>query len=115
MNENFPNKNEAFNKSSSVLSSTITNFIESLQKKIGASELQYFQQDLETISSNIDIEILGATISITANEKPEYLEKILEKYKTAIANTHKISQIEEPLKVAILTGFLLCDALFKQK
>ena len=63
----------------------------------------------------MDIEILGAKISITAGEEPEYLREVLSQYQIAVANTQNISKITDPLKVAILTGFLMCDSINKMK
>lgn len=64
---------------------------------------------------DLDIEILGAKISITAGEEPEYLREVLSQYQIAVANTQNISKITDPLKVAILTGFLMCDSINKMK
>jgi cell division protein ZapA (FtsZ GTPase activity inhibitor) len=61
------------------------------------------------------INILGASFSITAGEDPHYLNEVLEQYHVAVANTQKISGMKDPLKVAILTGFLLCDEINKLK
>ena len=61
------------------------------------------------------INVLGTSFSITAGEAPEYLEEVLAQYRTAVANTQGISGMKDPLKVAILTGFLLCDEINKIK
>jgi len=61
------------------------------------------------------IDILGASFYITAGEDPAYLDEVLAKYKIAVANTRSISGMQDPLKVAILTGFLLCDEINKLK
>jgi len=39
----------------------------------------------------------------------------LAQYQIAVANTQGISGMKDPLKVAILTGFLLCDEINKIK
>ena len=61
------------------------------------------------------IDVLGTSFFITAGEEPEYLEEVLAQYQFAVANTQGISKIDDPLKVAILTGFLLCDEINKLK
>jgi len=61
------------------------------------------------------IDVLGASFSITAGEDPEYLNDVLDQYKLAVASTQGISEMQSPLKVAILTGFLLCDEINKLK
>jgi len=61
------------------------------------------------------INVLGTSFSITAGEDPAYLEEVLAQYQVAIANTQGISGMKDPLKIAILTGFLLCDEINKIK
>ena len=61
------------------------------------------------------IDVLGASFSITAGEEPEYLNEVLRQYQLMVANTQSISRMKDPLKVAILTGFLLCDEINKLK
>jgi len=61
------------------------------------------------------IDVLGTKFSITTNEDSEFLDKILVQYRAAIANTQNISGMKDPLKIAILTGFLLCAEINKLK
>lgn len=61
------------------------------------------------------IDILGDKFYIATSEDQEYLEEVLGQYRFAIANTQNISGIENPLRIAILTGFLLCDQINKMK
>jgi len=61
------------------------------------------------------LDILGASFTITADADKDYLKKVLTQYKTAVQNTQKISGINDPLNVAILTGFMLCDEINKMK
>jgi len=61
------------------------------------------------------INVLGTSFSITAGEDPAYLEEVLAQYQVAVANTQGISGMKDPLKIAILTGFLLCDEINKLK
>jgi cell division protein ZapA (FtsZ GTPase activity inhibitor) len=63
--------------------------------------------------SDLHIDILGTNITISADEKPEYLEKLLDKYRSAVENVQSKTGLKDPLKTAILTGFLLCDDLEK--
>jgi cell division protein ZapA (FtsZ GTPase activity inhibitor) len=55
------------------------------------------------------IELLGTTFSISADEDSVYLHNLLSDYEQSIENTRKITGLEDPLKLAIVTGFLLCD------
>ena len=63
--------------------------------------------------SNLHIDVLGTDITISADETPEYLDTILDKYRDAIDHVQRITGPKDPLKIAILTGFLLCDELEK--
>jgi mannose-6-phosphate isomerase len=59
--------------------------------------------------NSLRIEVLGASIPISAEEEKDYLDQLLADYKKAIEDTQKATGLEDPLKIAILTGFLLCD------
>ena len=74
-----------------------------------------FQSKPTTGPHDLLINILGTSFSITAGEDPEYLDEVLAQYRSAVANTQGISGMKDPLKVAILTGFLLCDEINKLK
>ena len=65
--------------------------------------------------TDLRIDILGTSISISTDEKPEYLDTLLSKYRWAVESVQRLSGLTNPLKVAILTGFLLCDDLEKLK
>jgi len=73
------------------------------------------QMETEIGQNDLHINVLGASFSITAGEDPAYLDEVLAQYQVAIANTQGISGMKDPLKVAILTGFLLCDEINKIK
>jgi mannose-6-phosphate isomerase len=63
--------------------------------------------------SDLHIEILGTNLTISTEETPEYLNMLLEKYKRTIENVQQTTGLKDPLKIAVLTGFLLCDDLEK--
>jgi len=63
--------------------------------------------------SDLSIDILGTKITISTDEDPQYLNKLLEKYRQTIDNVKRVSSLKDPLKLAVLTGFLLCDDLEK--
>ena len=73
------------------------------------------QAESKTGPHDVLINVLGASFSITASEDPAYLDEVLAQYQIAVANTQGISGMKDPLKVAILTGFLLCDEINKIK
>jgi len=61
------------------------------------------------------IEVLETKFSITTNEDPAFLDKVLAQYRAAVANTQNISGMKDNLRIAILTGFLLCAEFNKLK
>ena len=65
--------------------------------------------------TDLRIDILGTSISISTDEKPEYLDTLLSKYRWAVESVKRLSGLTDPLKIAILTGFLLCDDREKLK
>jgi len=72
-------------------------------------------EEIPSIAHDLLINVLGTSFSITAGEDPAYLEEVLAQYQVAVANTQGISGMKDPLKIAILTGFLLCDEINKLK
>jgi cell division protein ZapA (FtsZ GTPase activity inhibitor) len=61
------------------------------------------------------IDVLGTKFSITTNEDTAFLDKVLSQYQAAVENTQNISGMKDPLKIAILTGYLLCAEINKLK
>jgi cell division protein ZapA (FtsZ GTPase activity inhibitor) len=59
--------------------------------------------------TSLHIELLGTAFSISADEDPAYLQSLLGEYRQVLENTRKLTGLEDPLKLAIITGFLLCD------
>jgi cell division protein ZapA (FtsZ GTPase activity inhibitor) len=65
--------------------------------------------------NGLRIDILGTSLSIAADEDSAYLESLLNRYRIVIENTQKTTGLSDPLKVAVLSGFLLCDEIEKIK
>jgi cell division protein ZapA (FtsZ GTPase activity inhibitor) len=63
--------------------------------------------------SDLRLDILGASFSISADEDAAYLEGLLGRFRAEVDKTQKSTGLRDPLKVAILTGFLLCDEIHK--
>jgi cell division protein ZapA (FtsZ GTPase activity inhibitor) len=66
-------------------------------------------------SSSLRIDILGTSFSVSADEDPAYLESLLNRYQICVENTRKLTGLSDPLKLAIMTGFLLCDDIQKRR
>jgi mannose-6-phosphate isomerase len=59
------------------------------------------------------IDIFGTNITISTEEPAKYLEMLLGKYRRTIEKVQRATGLKDPLKIAVLTGFLLCDDLEK--
>jgi cell division protein ZapA (FtsZ GTPase activity inhibitor) len=71
-------------------------------------------QEDQSAKINLDIDVLGTFVSIAVEEEPEYLSELLRFYRSKINSVQKSSKLKDPLKIAILTGFILCDELQKK-
>jgi len=61
--------------------------------------------------------VLGPPFTVFVDEDSDYLERLLDRYRVVLENTRQTIGIapNEPLKLAILTGFLLCEEIEKLK
>ncbi|MDR1211304.1 MAG: cell division protein ZapA [Spirochaetaceae bacterium] len=65
--------------------------------------------------SDLHISMLGTSFTISADADPEYLEGLLENYRRFVEDTKQSTGLNDPLKAAILSGFLLCDEIEKTR
>jgi mannose-6-phosphate isomerase len=64
--------------------------------------------------NNLHIDVLGTSVIIsTEDEDKKYLDALLETYKKNVESTRDSSGLKDPLKIAVLTGFLLCNEVQK--
>ncbi|GHV60161.1 hypothetical protein AGMMS49587_00680 [Spirochaetia bacterium] len=63
--------------------------------------------------SDLRLDILGTSFSISADEDAAYLDSLLDRFKAEVDKTQKSTGLKDPLRIAILTGFLLCDEIQK--
>ena len=63
----------------------------------------------------LKIDMLGTSFTIQANEDNQYLEKLLGYYKRITDDVKNIDSIKPSLQVAILSGIMICDELYKEK
>ena len=63
--------------------------------------------------SDLHIDILGTDFTISTDEESEYLDKLLSKYRRTVESVQQKTGLTDTLKLAVLTGFLLCDDLEK--
>ncbi len=63
----------------------------------------------------IQINALGTSFALKAEEELPYLEKIQEYYKNVCDEIQKNDGIQDQKKTAVLAGILIADELFKEK
>lgn len=63
----------------------------------------------------LQINVLGSSFALQANEDDEYLKKLLNYYKQIICEIERADNLKDAKKTAILAGILLCDELYKEK
>lgn len=64
---------------------------------------------------NLQIDLLGTSFAIRANEESEYLEKLLGYYKRIVGEIEKNGLLKNPTEIAIMSGLMLVDELYKEK
>lgn len=64
---------------------------------------------------NLQIDLLGASFAIQADEQPEYLDAIYSHYKKTVSRVEASAKISDPLKIAIIAGILAADEYYKEK
>lgn len=63
----------------------------------------------------LQINLLGTSFTIQANEDEEHLQKLLGYYTRIVEDVSKIDSIKTPLQTSILAGIMLCDEVYKEK
>lgn len=63
----------------------------------------------------LNIDLLGTSFTIQANEDEEHLQKLLGYYARIVEDVSKIQSIKTPLQTSILAGIMLCDEVYKEK
>jgi len=61
------------------------------------------------------IKLLGTSFTIKTDEDPEYLKQVVWFYKKKIEETEKSVNIQDPLKISLLTSLGLVDELLKMR
>lgn len=64
---------------------------------------------------NLQIDLLGTSFAIQADEKPEYLDAIYTHYRKTVSRVEASAKLSDPLKIAIIAGILAADEFYKEK
>ena len=63
----------------------------------------------------LQINILGTSFSIQANEDSLYLDKLLQYYRSTVEDVARSTDLKEPIKIAVLAGIMITDELMKER
>ncbi len=61
------------------------------------------------------IELLGASFQIQSDESPEYIEQLLEHFRSRVEQIEQSVATGDPLKKSILAALLVTDELFSER
>lgn len=61
------------------------------------------------------IELLGASFQIQSDESPEYIEQLLEHFRSRVEQIEQTVATGDPLKKSILAALLVTDELFSDR
>lgn len=63
----------------------------------------------------IRLELLGSSFFLQTDEDPAYVAELIDYYRTKVQDIQSSVQTSDPLKVAILSGLLAVDELFRSR
>lgn len=63
----------------------------------------------------LNIDVLGTSFAIQADESSEYLNQIYNHYTTVIEQVKQNSFVTDPLRLAIIAGILVTDEFYKEQ
>ncbi|MEE0998420.1 MAG: cell division protein ZapA [Treponemataceae bacterium] len=63
----------------------------------------------------LQINTLGTSFEIQAKEDDAYLKNLLSYFNQISNQIEASTELRDPLKIAILSGIMICDELYKEK
>ena len=63
----------------------------------------------------LNIDLLGTSFAIQANETDEYLKQMYEHFIHTINQVKECSSVRDPLRLAIIAGILVTDEFYKEQ
>ena len=63
----------------------------------------------------LQINTLGTSFEIQAKEDDVYLKNLLSYFNQVSNQIEATTELKDPLKIAILSGIMICDELYKEK
>jgi cell division protein ZapA (FtsZ GTPase activity inhibitor) len=63
----------------------------------------------------LSVQLLGTAFSLKSTENLDYLKEIVTYFEGRIEETRQGVSLQDPLKIALLTGLVLADELLKER
>jgi len=63
----------------------------------------------------LQIDLLGTSFALEADQPAEYLQSIYKHYKKVVSEVQQTSGVNDSLRIAIIAGILLSDELSKER
>lgn len=65
--------------------------------------------------TRLSVNVLGTSFDLEADQKDEYVQSIYNYYLSVLEKAKLVSDVDNPLKIAIITGLFLSDEVFKAR
>lgn len=63
----------------------------------------------------LSVQLLGTSFSLKSTENLDYLRDVVAYYEGKVEETRRGVSLQDPLKIALLTGIVLADELMKER
>jgi cell division protein ZapA (FtsZ GTPase activity inhibitor) len=63
----------------------------------------------------LSVQLLGTSFSLKSTENLDYLKEVVAYYEEKVDETRRGVSLQDPLKIALLTGIVLADELIKER
>ncbi len=65
--------------------------------------------------SLLSVNVLGTSFNLEADQKDDYVQAIYDYYLSVLEKAKETSDVDDPLKIAIIAGLFLSDEVFKAR
>ncbi|MGP1438985.1 MAG: cell division protein ZapA [Treponema sp.] len=65
--------------------------------------------------SRLSVSVLGTSFDLEADQQDEYVQSIYNYYLSVLEKAKATSDVDDPLKIAIIAGLFLSDEVFKAR
>ncbi len=65
--------------------------------------------------SRLSVNVLGTSFALEADQEDAYVQSIYDYYLSVLEKAKETSDVDDPLKIAIIAGLFLSDEVFKAR